>query len=146
VKTPMLSWPTRTNQSPRHIPPAQPTAHPYVLDAAAGILPFCTIYVELIFAMMSMWQGYFYNLFGFLFIVVVLTVLITVEVSILCTCANPQPVLEQCSLDTWLSLSARHGGSVLAEDKRQGTFSVLPPCPSPSLCIHCFRVRPARAT
>jgi transmembrane 9 superfamily member 2/4 len=92
VKTPMLSWPTRTNQIPRHIPPAQTAADPYVLHAAAGILPFCTIFVELYFAMTSMWQGYyFYYLFGFLFIVMVLTVLITVEVSILCTCGTLHP-------------------------------------------------------
>jgi hypothetical protein len=34
-------------------------------------------------------QGYFYYLFGFLFIVAALTVIITIEVSVLCTCAPP---------------------------------------------------------
>jgi transmembrane 9 superfamily member 2/4 len=57
VKTPMLNWPTRTNQIPRHIPPAPTAADPYVLYAAAGILPFCTVFIELYFAMTSMWQA-----------------------------------------------------------------------------------------
>lgn len=91
VKTPMMTWPTRTNQIPRHIPPAPTAADPFVLYAAAGILPFCTVFIELYFAMTSMWQGYFYYLFGFLFIVIGLTVLITIEVSVLCTCASASP-------------------------------------------------------
>ena len=59
-----------------------------MLYAAAGILPFCTVFIELYFALSSMWQGYFYYLFGFLFIVAFLMITITAEVSILCTCAT----------------------------------------------------------
>lgn len=86
TKTPLIVWPTRTNQIPRHIPDHPAASDPYVLYAAAGILPFCTVFIELYFVMSSMWHGFFYYLFGFMFIVTLLTVIITVEVSILCTC------------------------------------------------------------
>ena len=43
-----------------------------------------------------MWQGYFYYLFGFLFIVAFLMITITAEVSILCTCAPPLSPLSLC--------------------------------------------------
>jgi transmembrane 9 superfamily protein 2/4 len=35
--------------------------------------------------MTSLWLGYFYYLFGFVFMIGVLTVLVTVEMSVLCT-------------------------------------------------------------
>lgn len=56
AKQPIVTYPTRTNQIPRHIPPPHWASHPYVLFAAAGLLPFGTIFVELYFAMTSIWQ------------------------------------------------------------------------------------------
>ena len=50
------AYPTRTNQIPRHIPPPHWASHPWVLFLAAGLLPFGTIFVELYFAMSSIWQ------------------------------------------------------------------------------------------
>ena len=52
----ILAYPTRTNQIPRHIPPPHWASHPWVLFLAAGLLPFGTIFVELYFAMSSIWQ------------------------------------------------------------------------------------------
>ena len=52
----MKQFPTRTNQIPRHIPPPHWASHPLVLFLAAGLLPFGTIFVELYFAMTSIWQ------------------------------------------------------------------------------------------
>ena len=56
AKSEIRQYPTRTNQIPRHIPPPHWASHPLVLFFAAGLLPFGTIFVELYFAMTSMWQ------------------------------------------------------------------------------------------
>ena len=56
TKKEILVYPTRTNQIPRHIPPPHWASHPWVLFFAAGLLPFGTIFVELYFAMTSIWQ------------------------------------------------------------------------------------------
>lgn len=100
-------YPTRTNQIPRHIPTPHWASHPGVLFLAAGLLPFGTIFVELYFAMTSMWQGYFYYIFGFLFLVAALTVVITIEVSIVTT------YVQLCAEDyLWWWRSYQRGGSV----------------------------------
>ena len=100
-------YPTRTNQIPRHIPSPQWASHPLVLLFAAGLLPFGTIFVELYFAMTSIWQGYFYYIFGFLFLVAALTVVITIEVSIVCT------YVQLCAEDyLWWWQSFHRGGSI----------------------------------
>lgn len=100
-------FPTRTNQIPRHIPPAHWASHSAVLFFASGLLPFGTIFVELYFAMTSMWQGYFYYIFGFLFLVATLTVIITIEVSIVCT------YVQLCAEDyLWWWRSFYRGGSI----------------------------------
>jgi hypothetical protein len=49
-------------------------ASPILLYFASGILPFGTMFIELYFAMTSLWLGYFYYLFGFVFIIGILTV------------------------------------------------------------------------
>lgn len=103
----ILPFPTRTNQIPRHIPAPHWASHPIVLFLAAGSLPFGTIFVELYFAMTSIWQGYFYYIFGFLFLVAFLTIIITVEVSIVCT------YVQLCAEDYhWWWRSFYRGGSI----------------------------------
>lgn len=57
AKQEIKQYPTRTNQIPRHIPPPHWASHPLVLFLAAGLLPFGTIFVELYFAMTSIWQA-----------------------------------------------------------------------------------------
>ncbi|PSC75978.1 Transmembrane 9 superfamily member 4 [Micractinium conductrix] len=107
AKQEIRQYPTRTNQIPRHIPPPHWASHPLVLFFAAGLLPFGTIFVELYFAMTSMWQGYFYYIFGFAFLVSILTMIITIEVSIVCT------YVQLCAEDyLWWWRSYYRGGSI----------------------------------
>jgi transmembrane 9 superfamily protein 2/4 len=61
---------------------------PLLLPRAAcctGILPFGTMFIELYFAMTSLWLGYFYYLFGFVFLIGLLTIIINCEIAVLCT-------------------------------------------------------------
>lgn len=81
----IVEYPVRTNQIPRHVPTPPITTHPLVLFAIAGLLPFGTLFIELYFIMTSLWMGFYYYLFGYLFIVAFLTFLVTIEVSVLCT-------------------------------------------------------------
>lgn len=107
AKQEIKQYPTRTNQIPRHIPSPHWASHPLVLFFAAGLLPFGTIFVELYFAMTSMWQGYFYYIFGFAFLVSILTLIITIEVSIVCT------YVQLCAEDyLWWWRSYYRGGSI----------------------------------
>ncbi len=56
TKQEIWDYPTRTNQIPRHIPSPHLASNPIVLFLAAGLLPFGTLFVELYFAMSSVWQ------------------------------------------------------------------------------------------
>lgn len=107
IRLPILEYPVKTNQIPRHIPPAPLAANSTLLFFAAGILPFGTMFIELYFAMTSLWGGYFYYLFGFIFIIGSLTVLINAEISVICTYA------QLCAEDYhWWWQSFYRGGSV----------------------------------
>lgn len=85
LRMPIPDHPVKTNQIPRHVPPPPVAASPWVLLLVSGLLPFGTAFIELYFAMTSIWLGYFYYLFGFLFLMGLLSVVINVEISILCT-------------------------------------------------------------
>ena len=85
IRMPLLDWPVKTNQIPRHVPPAPLAANPTLLFLAAGVLPFGTMFIELYFAMTSLWLGYFYYLFGFVLLIGALTCIINAEISVLCT-------------------------------------------------------------
>eukprot|EP00210_Caulerpa_lentillifera_P000724 g701.t1 len=103
----IMEYPVRTNQIPRHVPAPPITTHPMVLFAIAGLLPFGTLFIELYFIMTSLWMGFYYYLFGYLFIVAFLTFLVTVEVSVLCT------YVQLCAEDYhWWWRTFWRGGSI----------------------------------
>ena len=67
-KQPMPTTPTKVNQIPRQIPPCAKSLRPLPSLLLTGILPFCAIFVELVFIMKSIWTSRIYYMFGFLFI------------------------------------------------------------------------------
>mmetsp|Transcript_1088 Transcript_1088/g.3258 ORF Transcript_1088/g.3258 Transcript_1088/m.3258 type:complete len:662 (+) Transcript_1088:300-2285(+) len=98
-------YPVRTNQIPRHIPPQK--VHSIVYFLGGGLLVFGNIFIVLYFTMTSMWQGYFYYLFGFVLVAGLLTCIITAQVSVVAT------YLQLCTEDyRWWWTSFARGGSV----------------------------------
>ncbi|KAJ7536739.1 hypothetical protein O6H91_12G080500 [Diphasiastrum complanatum] len=78
-----ISFPVRTNQILREIPRQKYPS--WLLIVGAGTLPFGTIFIELFFIMSSIWLGRVYYVFGFLFIVLILLVVVCAEVSVILT-------------------------------------------------------------
>lgn len=78
-------FPTRTNQIPRQIPvsPFNIPQGAYVI--LAGVLPFGTVFMELVFILNSIWQNQILYLFGMLSIVFVILVITCAEMSIVFT-------------------------------------------------------------
>ncbi len=63
------SYPVRTNQIPRQVPPQPWYFKPLPSALLAGILPFACNFVELFFIYNAIWHNQFYYMFGFLFLV-----------------------------------------------------------------------------
>ncbi|XP_059658223.1 transmembrane 9 superfamily member 11-like [Cornus florida] len=78
-----LQYPIRINQIPREIPEHRFPS--WLLVLGAGTLPFGTLFIELFYIMSSIWLGRVYYVFGFLFIVFSLLVVVCVEVSLVLT-------------------------------------------------------------
>ncbi|KMZ72192.1 Transmembrane 9 superfamily protein member 2 [Zostera marina] len=83
AKATHIEYPVRTNQIPREIPPQRYPS--WLLVLGAGTLPFGTLFIELFFIMSSLWMGRVYYVFGFLFVVMMLLVIVCAEVSLVLT-------------------------------------------------------------
>ncbi|KAI9502743.1 Transmembrane 9 super member 2 [Coemansia spiralis] len=77
--------PVRVNQIPRQIPDQPWYLRPVPAALMGGILTFGAIFIELYFIMNSIWFHKVYYVFGFLFLVFVILVVTTAEVTILLT-------------------------------------------------------------
>ncbi|KAI0564611.1 Endomembrane protein [Gracilaria domingensis] len=80
-----LEFPTRTNQIRRQIPPPPLGLSPFVYSAMAGILPFGTVFMELVFVLNSVSSDSVYYLYGALVAVFVILVITCAELSIVST-------------------------------------------------------------
>ncbi|XP_043722302.1 transmembrane 9 superfamily member 11-like [Telopea speciosissima] len=83
AKAPHIDFPVRTNQIPREVPAQKYPS--WLLVLGAGTLPFGTLFIEFFFILSSIWMGRVYYVFGFLFIVLILLVVVCAEVSLVLT-------------------------------------------------------------
>lgn len=84
-KTKPYEFPTRTNQIPRQIPAAPLNIPQGAYVILAGVLPFGTVFMELVFILNSIWQNQILYLFGMLSIVFAILVVTCAEMSIVFT-------------------------------------------------------------
>ncbi|KMZ73386.1 Transmembrane 9 superfamily protein member 2 [Zostera marina] len=83
AKAKHVEYPVRSNQIPREIPPQRFPS--WALLLGSGSLPFGTLFIELFYIMSSIWMGRVYYVFGFLFVVMFLLVIVCAEVSLVMT-------------------------------------------------------------
>lgn len=84
-KTKPYEFPTRTNQIPRQIPASPLNIPQAAYVVLAGVLPFGTVFMELVFILNSIWQNQILYLFGMLSIVFAILVVTCAEMSIVFT-------------------------------------------------------------
>eukprot|EP00177_Eucheuma_denticulatum_P001487 GFKZ01002671.1.p1 GENE.GFKZ01002671.1~~GFKZ01002671.1.p1 ORF type:complete len:641 (+),score=67.66 GFKZ01002671.1:370-2292(+) len=84
-KTKPYEFPTRTNQIPRQIPASPMNIPQAAYVVLAGVLPFGTVFMELVFILNSIWQNQILYLFGMLSIVFIILVVTCAEMSIVFT-------------------------------------------------------------
>lgn len=77
--------PCRVNQLERLVPPQEWYMSPYVMMLIGGILPFGACFIEVFFIFSSVWLHRFYYMFGFLFAVFVLLIIMSAEITIVMT-------------------------------------------------------------
>lgn len=81
-KKPTIEHPVRTNQIPRQIPDQVWYMSPTFSILMGGILPFGAVFIELFFILSAIWGHHLYYIFGFLFIVFIILILTSAEITI----------------------------------------------------------------
>lgn len=81
-KKPAIEHPVRTNQIPRQIPDQVWYMSPLFSILMGGVLPFGAVFIELFFILSAIWGHHLYYIFGFLFIVFIILVLTSAEITI----------------------------------------------------------------
>jgi len=78
-------YPCRVNAVPRPIPEKKWFMEPWVIVALGGILPFGSIFIEMYFIFTSFWAYKIYYVYGFMLLVFLILLTVTVCVTIVCT-------------------------------------------------------------
>ncbi|KAK9881474.1 hypothetical protein WA026_016358 [Henosepilachna vigintioctopunctata] len=78
-------YPCRINAVPRPIPEKKWFMEPGVIILLGGILPFASIFIEMYFIFTSFWAYKIYYVYGFMLLVFIILMIVTVCVTIVCT-------------------------------------------------------------
>eukprot|EP00088_Acartia_fossae_P031989 TRINITY_DN32787_c0_g1_i1.p1 TRINITY_DN32787_c0_g1~~TRINITY_DN32787_c0_g1_i1.p1 ORF type:complete len:592 (-),score=97.35 TRINITY_DN32787_c0_g1_i1:248-2023(-) len=78
-------YPCRVNAVPRPIPEKKWFMEPAVIAALGGVLPFGSIFIEMYFIFTSFWAYKIYYVYGFMLLVFVILLIVTICVTIVCT-------------------------------------------------------------
>lgn len=81
-KKPAIDQPVRTNQIPRQIPEQVWYMKPIFSILMGGVLPFGAVFIELFFIFSAIWGHRLYYIFGFLFLVFIILLLTSAEITI----------------------------------------------------------------
>mmetsp|Transcript_39590 Transcript_39590/g.157179 ORF Transcript_39590/g.157179 Transcript_39590/m.157179 type:complete len:192 (-) Transcript_39590:2027-2602(-) len=84
LRTTPFNLPVRTNAVVRPVPESA-RGWKSRLTVLAGIIPFCTVFIELYFVMNSIWQDSVFVMFGILALVFLILVVVCVELSVVIT-------------------------------------------------------------
>lgn len=76
---------SNTRPFPKLIPPKSNLQSPFIHIALSGILPFGSIFMEMFFIFSALWQYRYYYVFGFLLLVNIILVLVTLCVTVVST-------------------------------------------------------------
>ncbi|CAH1155285.1 unnamed protein product [Phaedon cochleariae] len=77
--------PCRINAVPRPIPEKKWFMEPGVIILLGGVLPFASIFIEMYFIFTSFWAYKIYYVYGFMLLVFIILLIVTVCVTIVCT-------------------------------------------------------------
>ncbi|XP_044737433.1 transmembrane 9 superfamily member 3 [Chrysoperla carnea] len=78
-------YPCRVNAVPRPIPEKKWFMEPPIIVMLGGILPFASIFIEMYFIFTSFWAYKIYYVYGFMLLVFIILLTVTVCVTIVCT-------------------------------------------------------------
>lgn len=78
-------FPCRINAVPRPIPEKKWFMEPGIIIMLGGILPFGSIFIEMYFIFTSFWAYKIYYVYGFMLLVFIILMIVTVCVTIVCT-------------------------------------------------------------
>jgi len=78
-------YPCRVNAVPRPIPEKKWFMEPWVIVSLGGVLPFGSIFIEMYFIFTSFWAYKIYYVYGFMLLVFLILLTVTVCVTIVCT-------------------------------------------------------------
>lgn len=78
-------YPCRINAVPRPIPEKKWFMEPGIIILLGGVLPFASIFIEMYFIFTSFWAYKIYYVYGFMLLVCLILIVVTVCVTIVCT-------------------------------------------------------------